>query len=140
MNAATSTSIERISRARNSRRWSVSAIRPSGPTAYFGFPRRSPKTHPTDDKAEGSGVRRRRRVLDVVVVVHEALGLGLEDPQRPATATRELGQLGSTEEQHEHGQDESDLAGAEARDLGQHHKVPHVDVVRRRVYAGLVRP
>src|SRR5690242_11949967 len=37
-----STSTDRMIRARSSRRWSDSAIRPSGPTGCWGLPLRSP--------------------------------------------------------------------------------------------------
>src|SRR4051812_43186016 len=49
----------------------------------------------------------------LVVVVHEALGLGLEDPQRAAAPPGQLGQLLGTEEQHENQQDEDDLRSAD---------------------------
>src|SRR5690242_6309542 len=143
MNAATSTRAERNSRARTSLRWSVRAIRPSGPTAYFGLPRKRSKTQPALDKAGylPAGCRSGRVVavlgraslggpslrLDVqggwvrldlallrgtlglhvlVVVVLEALGLGLEDPQGTAAPAGQLRQLGRAEEQDQDGQDE----------------------------------
>ena len=57
------------------------------------------------------GVRR-----GVVVVVHQALGLGLEDAQGPAAAAGELGKLGGTEEEDQHSQDDEQLSGAESGD------------------------
>src|SRR4051794_33793826 len=115
-----------MTRARSSRRWSDSAIRPSGPTGCCGLPRRSPARRLIKGSATSGGVaavqplglrvqlgltlgevallglelelrlrlgggglgggRLGRRVRSLVVVVHQALGLGLEDPQRTPAA------------------------------------------------------
>src|SRR4051794_3062944 len=90
-------------RARSSRRWSESTIRPSSPTGWAGFPERS-RYRPLSAKSAvvlvGLGVlgpgrllrgrrklgggRRdgRRRGRLVLLVVAQALGLGLEDAER----------------------------------------------------------
>src|SRR5690242_1119874 len=87
MNATTSTSAERNSRARTSLRWSVRAIRPSGPTAYFGLPRKRSKTQPALDKV-GYLPACRRRSGGVVAVLggpalgRAALGLGVHRRRR----------------------------------------------------------
>src|SRR6478736_4798584 len=47
-NKITRSSADLISRARSSRKWSASAIRPSGPTGLWGLPRRT-STTPTKD-------------------------------------------------------------------------------------------
>ena len=56
----------------------------------------------------------------LVVVVHQALGLGLEDAQGTAAAASQLGQLGGTEEQHDDRQDDEQLGRAEVAIRGQH--------------------
>src|SRR6478736_6332856 len=61
-------STERIRRARSSRRWSASAIRPSGPTGWCGRPRSRSTRPATDNRGAGSGV----------VVAAQALALGVE--------------------------------------------------------------
>src|SRR3954453_23558276 len=59
------------------------------------------------------------RVPDlVVVIVHEALRLGLEDPQGAATAASQLGELFGAEEQHDHQDDQDDLGGSEVSEQG----------------------
>src|SRR4051812_19172682 len=109
-------------RALSSRRWSERAIRPSGPTGCCGLPLRSPAKRLINRGRSGGvaavqllglrvelglplgqialpgfelelrlGARGVRRV--VVVIVHQPLGLGLEDAQGTAAATGELGEL-----------------------------------------------
>src|SRR3954449_11019467 len=130
-----SSSATRSSRARSSRRWSASAIRPPSPTGSCGLARNHPKTPAKDMSVVGQagsdlGVAARLLralvrgplVLEplglgaaplgvelallvglgvVVVVVHQALGLGLEDAQRATTAAGQLGQLLGPEEQQD---------------------------------------
>ena len=55
-------------------------------------------------------------LVAVLVVVHQALGLGLEDAQRPTAAAGQLGELGGAEEQDDDGQDDEQLGGAESSD------------------------
>ncbi len=56
-------------------------------------------------------------VLAEIVLVHQTLGLGLEDPQGPAAPARQLRELLRAEEQHEHSQNEADLHRS---DLSEH--------------------
>src|SRR5689334_17205911 len=131
-----------MTRARSSRKWSPSDIRPPSPTASRGRPRNRSRT-PTIDTggAAGSGggagraavvraggARARGAVVlvdrpllgglgaVVVLVVEEALGLGLEGPQRATAAPGQLRQLGGAEEEHQHEGDDDQLGRAEAGD------------------------
>src|SRR3954454_11263300 len=138
-NAITRIKADRIRRARSSRKWSDSAIRPSGPTGLRGLPR-STSTTPTMDTdraalaqvSSGGGVVATCRValgrlprlerltlggllrlelalrlgLDrLVIVVVQALGLGLEDAQGTSAAAGQLGKLGRSEHQDDDRQD-----------------------------------
>src|SRR6188472_4406214 len=94
-NSTTSSSAERTSRARSSRKWSARAIRPSGPTGLRGLPRRT-STTPTKDTGLPFGqgpsggrvvgsrrltlgclLRLERRTLSSLTRLELALGLGL---------------------------------------------------------------
>src|SRR3954462_7175665 len=153
MKAMSSTSTDRMMRARSSRRWSDSAIRPSGPTGCSGLPLRSPARRLIKGTAASGGVAAvgplgfsvqlplpigqvallglelqlglglQRVGSGLLVVVHQALGLGLEDPQGPAAAAGQLGELGGAEEQDEDGQDDQELGGAESSDGERGHEV-----------------
>src|SRR4051812_15750733 len=138
-----------ISRARSSRRWSESAIRPSAPTGCCGRPLNRPAKPWMDNECPGSGggvaaalaldalrlvvadllaclelaLLGRLQVVVVVIAVGQALGLGLEDAQRPTAAAGQLGQLGGAEEQHDHDQDEHELLRAETGDEWGDHGV-----------------
>src|SRR6185436_11402852 len=71
-------------------------------------------------------------VLDVVLVlvVHQALGLGLEDPQGAAGAAGELGKLLGSEQEDQDEEDQNDLLRAETgdqlNDCGRAHGSPLV--------------
>ena len=136
---------ERMTRARSSRKWSPSDIRPPSPMGSRGRPRNSSRTPPTDTavRAPASGGAGRAGVVGVgrvcarsrpprgsarrsgaargswsvvVVVVDQALGLGLEDPQGTTAAAGQLGQLLRAEEQHEDADDDQQLGRAESGD------------------------
>src|SRR5918999_2412071 len=49
----------------------------------------------------------------LLVILGEALGLGLEDAQRPSAAPSELRQLPGAEQQHEHEEHQDDLGGSD---------------------------
>src|SRR4051812_12675465 len=82
-NAITRIKADRISRARASRKWSDSAIRPSGPTGLRGFPRRT-STTPTMDTGpaalaqlpSGSGVVATRRLALGRLLRLEGIAIG----------------------------------------------------------------
>src|SRR3954470_1383463 len=108
----------RMTLARSSRKWSPSDIRPPSPMGSRGRPRNSSKTPAKDtavllrgsDSAGGVGLVGPGGLLlgvlsvlrvdlallgglgVVVIVVHEALGLGLDDPKGTTTAARQLGE------------------------------------------------
>jgi hypothetical protein len=69
------------------------------------------------------GVRRRQlsrrlRGRILVVVIHQALGLGLEDAQRPARAAGHLRQLLAPEEEEHHEDDDDQLWPAQPGEPG----------------------
>ena len=61
----------------------------------------------------------------VIIVIEQALGLGLEDPQRPAAATGELRQLLRAEEEHEDADDDQQFGCTEAEDEGNDEPMGH---------------
>src|SRR5687768_1324515 len=164
----TTTSVIRMTRARSSRKWSPSDIRPPSPMGSRGRPRNSSMTPPTDtagglSSSDGAG---RLGVFHVgpdlvlalrggpvalvdlallgsrvlVIFIEQALGLGLEDPEGTTAAPRQLGELLRTEQQHQDADDDQQLRHAEAaNDVGEEPR-GHAVMLRRMPEPGTGHP